>query len=62
MCVATYKKVENHWSKHIDEQFTWLQELCLAEHTETGGDWRKDWNKHVLRALDDDEPCYLLYR
>jgi hypothetical protein len=31
-------------------------------HAETSGDWRKDWNKNVLKALDDDEPCYLLYR
>jgi hypothetical protein len=38
------------------------QELCLDDHAESSGDWRRDWNKNVLKALDDSEPCYLLYR
>lgn len=38
------------------------EELCLEEHAETSGDWRKDWNKLVLKVLDNDEPCYIFYR
>jgi len=36
--------------------------LTLDETKETKGTWKEDWDNFVLRAIDDNEPCYLLYR
>jgi hypothetical protein len=52
----------NSWFGRIFFKHRSFQELSLAASAETSGDWRRDWNKFVLKALDDDEPCYLLYR
>ena len=38
------------------------EELTLDEAKETKGNWKEDWDGYVLRAIDDNEPCYLLYR
>jgi hypothetical protein len=38
------------------------EELTLELSKETVGDWKQDWDKMVLRSIDNDEPCYLLYR
>ena len=38
------------------------EQLVLDEAHETRGDWKHDWDKLVLKAIDDNEPCYLLYR
>ena len=38
------------------------EELTLDLSKETSGDWKQDWDKMVLRSIDNDEPCYLLYR
>ena len=38
------------------------EELTLEEAKETKGSWKEDWDGFVLRAIDDNEPCYILYR
>ena len=38
------------------------EELTLDEAKETKGTWKNDWDELVLGAIDDNEPCYLLYR
>ena len=38
------------------------EELTLDLSKEAIDDWKQDWDKMVLRAIDSDEPCYLLYR
>lgn len=38
------------------------EELSLEEAKETKGNWKEDWDGFILRAIDDNEPCYLLYR
>lgn len=38
------------------------EELTLDEAKETKGTWKNDWDELVLSAIDDNEPCYLLYR
>lgn len=38
------------------------EELTLDEAKESKGSWTDDWDRFVLRAIDDNEPCYLLYR
>ena len=38
------------------------EELALDEAKETKGTWKNDWDELVLSAIDDNEPCYLLYR
>ena len=36
--------------------------LVLEEAKETKGSWKDDWDGFVLPAIDDNEPCYMLYR
>ena len=36
--------------------------LTLDEAKETKGSWKDDWDGYVLRAIDENEPCYMLYR
>ena len=36
--------------------------LTLDEAKETKGSWKDDWDGYVLRAIDENEPCYILYR
>ena len=38
------------------------EQLALDEAKETKGSWKEDWDGYVLRVIDDNEPCYLLYR
>ena len=38
------------------------EELTLDISKEAIGDWKQDWDKMVLRSIENDEPCYLLYR
>ena len=38
------------------------EELTLDMSKEASGDWKEDWDKLVLRSIESDEPCYLLYR
>ena len=38
------------------------EELSFDLSKEAVGDWKQDWDKMVLRSIDNDEPCYLLYR
>ena len=38
------------------------EQLALDEAKETKGSWKEDWDGYVLRTIDDNEPCYLLYR
>ena len=38
------------------------EELTLDEAKETKGSWKEDWDGFVLPSIDDNEPCYLLYR
>ena len=38
------------------------EELTLDMSKEASGDWKQDWDKLVLRSIESDEPCYLLYR
>ena len=36
--------------------------LTLDDAKETKGSWKDDWDGYVLRAIDENEPCYMLYR
>ena len=36
--------------------------LVLDEAKETKGSWSQDWDGYVLPAIDENEPCYMLYR
>ncbi len=36
--------------------------LALDLHHETRGGWEQDWDPMVLRAIEENEPCYILYR
>ena len=38
------------------------EQLVLDEAKETKSTWKDDWDGYVLKAIDDNEPCYLLYR
>lgn len=38
------------------------EQLTLADYRETHGDWDKEWDMLVGAALEDNEPCYILYR
>jgi len=38
------------------------EELTLDMSKEASGDWKQDWDKLVLRSIENDDPCYLLYR
>jgi len=38
------------------------EELALDEAKETKGSWKDDWDNFVLKSIDNNEPCYLLYR
>ena len=38
------------------------EELTLDMSKEASGDWKQDWDKLVLRSIESDDPCYLLYR
>jgi hypothetical protein len=38
------------------------EQLALDEATEAKGSWKEDWDGSVLKAIDENEPCYLLYR
>ena len=38
------------------------EQLTLDESKETKGNWKEDWDGYVLSVIDDNEPCYLLYR
>lgn len=38
------------------------EQMALEEAEETGGSWESDWERLVVRGVDQGEPCYLLYR
>ena len=38
------------------------EELALDEAKETKGSWKDDWDTFVLKSIDNNDPCYLLYR
>ena len=38
------------------------EELTLDLSKDAIDDWKQDWDKMVLRNIESDEPCYLLYR
>ena len=38
------------------------EELSLDDAKETNGNWQDDWDNFVLKSIDANEPCFLLYR
>mgnify|MGYP003308056170 CR=1 FL=1 len=38
------------------------EELTLDLSKEAVSDWKQDWDQMVLRAIDNDEPCFVFYR
>ena len=36
--------------------------LALDGHHEARGTWERDWDPMVLGAIEENEPCYILYR
>ena len=38
------------------------EELALDVHYEANGTWEEDWDRTVLRVVEDAQPCYILYR
>ncbi|KAG8232869.1 hypothetical protein J437_LFUL012485, partial [Ladona fulva] len=38
------------------------EELTLSAQTGTKGTWEQDYDRVVLPLVEDDQPCYILYR
>lgn len=38
------------------------EELTVANKAEVRGDWQSDYDKMIKPLIDDDTPCYILYR
>lgn len=39
-----------------------LEELTLDGHHSVKSNWENDYDKYVLPLIEDDQPCYILYR
>lgn len=38
------------------------EQLCLEEHREPNRNWEEDYYRYVNKLVDDNQPCYLLFR
>lgn len=38
------------------------EQLCLEDHREPQGKWEEDYYRYVNKLVDDNQPCYLLFR
>ena len=38
------------------------ESLAMDGHWERQGTWDQDWDKLVLRSVEENQPCYLLFR
>lgn len=38
------------------------EQLCLAQQEQVKSTWENDYDKYVLSFIEDDQPCYILYR
>lgn len=38
------------------------EQICLEDHREPQGKWEEDYYRYVNKLVDDNQPCYLLFR
>lgn len=39
-----------------------LEQLVLSDYKNVKNGWEKDYDKLVIPLIEDDQPCYILYR
>ena len=38
------------------------ESLALDSHHEARGTWERDWDQMVLGSIEENEPCFILFR
>lgn len=46
----------------LDKIFVFLEQLVLDDHKEVKNNWEKDFDIYVTPLVEENQPCYILYR